>query len=41
MIPQTDKSRRDYRALNQNWSYQPILVGWDSAIDAQISSPDK
>ena len=27
MIPQTDKSCRDYRALNQNWSYQPTLAG--------------
>ena len=26
-IPQTDKSLRDYRALNQNWSYQPTLAG--------------
>ena len=22
MFPQTDKCWRDYRALNQNWSYQ-------------------
>ena len=27
MIPQTDKSPRDYRALNQNWSYRPTLAG--------------
>ena len=27
MIPQTDKSWPDYRALNQNWSYQPTLAG--------------
>ena len=27
MIPQTDKSWRDYRALNQNWSCQPTLAG--------------
>ena len=27
MIPQTDKSWRDYTALNQNWSYQPTLAG--------------
>ena len=27
MIPQTDESWRDNRALNQNWSYQPTLVG--------------
>ena len=27
MFPQTDKSWHDYRALNQNWSYQPTLAG--------------
>ena len=27
MFRQTDKSWRDYRALNQNWSYQPTLAG--------------
>ena len=27
MIPQTDKSWRDYRSLNQNWSYRPTLAG--------------
>ena len=27
MFPQTDKSLRDYRVLNQNWSYQPTLEG--------------
>ena len=27
MFPQTDKSWRDYRALNQNWSHQPTLAG--------------
>ena len=27
MFPQTDKSKRDYKALNQNWSYQPTLAG--------------
>ena len=27
MIPQTDKSCRGYRALNQKWSYQPPLAG--------------
>ena len=27
MIPQTDKSWCDCRALNQNWSYQPTLAG--------------
>ena len=27
MFPQTDKSWCDYRALNQNWSYQPTLKG--------------
>ena len=27
MFPKTDKSWRDYRALNQNWSYQPTLAG--------------
>ena len=27
MIPQTDKNRRDYGALNQNWSNQPTLAG--------------
>ena len=27
MIPQTDNSWRDYRSLNQNWSYQPTLIG--------------
>ena len=25
--PQTYKSWHDYRALNQNWSYQPTLAG--------------
>ena len=27
MFPQTDKTWRDYRALNQNWAYQPTLAG--------------
>ena len=27
MIPQTDKSWPDYRALIQNWSHQPTLAG--------------
>ena len=27
MFPQTDKSWRDYRSLNQNWSYQRTLAG--------------
>ena len=27
MFPPTDKSWCDYRALNQNWSYQPTLAG--------------
>ena len=27
MFPQFDKSLYDCRALNQNWSYQPMLVG--------------
>ena len=27
MFPQTDRSWRDYRSLNQNWSYQPTLAG--------------
>ena len=27
MFHQTDKSWCDYRALNQNWSYQPTLAG--------------
>ena len=27
MFPQTDKSWHDYRALNQNWSYQRTLAG--------------
>ena len=27
MFPQTDKSWRDYSALNQNWSDQPTLAG--------------
>ena len=27
MVPKTDKSWRDYRALNQKWSYQPTLAG--------------
>ena len=27
MFPQTDKSWGDYRALNQNLSYQPTLAG--------------
>ena len=26
MFHQTDKSWRDYRAPNQNWSHQPTLV---------------
>ena len=26
MLPQTNLSWRDYRALNQNWSYQPKLA---------------
>ena len=36
MYPQTDKSWRDYRTLNQNWSYQPTLAG--RAIDGFISA---
>ena len=27
MFPQTEKKWRGYRALNQNWSYQPTLAG--------------
>ena len=27
MSAQTDKSKRHYRSLNQNWSYQPTLAG--------------
>ena len=27
MFPQTDKNWLDYRALHQNWSYQPTLAG--------------
>ena len=27
MFPQTDKSWCDYKALSQNWSYQPTLAG--------------
>ena len=39
MSPQTDKSWRDYRALNQNWSYQTTLVG--RAIKHIISGVQK
>ena len=38
MIPQTNKSWRDYRALNQNWSYQPTLAG--RAIIAELRTTD-
>ena len=27
MFPQTAKSWYDYRALNQNWCYQPTMAG--------------
>ena len=27
MSPLTDKKWRDYRTLNQTWSYQPTLAG--------------
>ena len=36
MIPQTDKSWRDYRALNPNWSYQPYWPAMQLNLQSYI-----
>ena len=38
MSPQTGKSWRDYRLLNQNWSYQPTLAGLGAVSQCIIDS---